>query len=34
MSKLATFTPDVAKAMFDYTRQNPRNAKAELAESV
>ena len=34
MSKLATFTPDVAKAMFDYTRKNPRNAKAELAESV
>lgn len=29
-----TFTPDVAKAIFDYTRQNPRNAKAELAESV
>lgn len=34
MSKLATFTTDVAKAMFDFTRQNPRNAKAELAESV
>ena len=34
MSKLATFTTDVAKAMFDYTRQNPRNSKAELAESV
>ena len=34
MHKLATFTPDVAKAMFDFTRQNPRNAKAELAESV
>ena len=32
MSKLATFTTDVAKAMFDFTRQNPRNAKAELAE--
>lgn len=28
------FTQQVAKAMFDYTRQNPRNAKAELAESV
>ena len=34
MSKLATFTPDVAKAIFDFTKANPRNAKAELAESV
>lgn len=34
MSKLATFTPDVARAIFDFTKANPRNAKAELAESV
>ena len=34
MSKLATFTPDVARVIFDFTKANPRNAKAELAESV
>ena len=34
MSKLATFAPEVARAMFDFTKANPRNAKAELAESV
>jgi hypothetical protein len=28
------FTQQVAKAIFDFTKANPRNAKAELAESV
>ena len=28
MSKLATFTPDVAKAMFDYTNDTTQEAHA------
>ena len=28
------FTPEAAKAIFDFTRQNPRDPKARLPESV
>ena len=34
MTDKKPFTPEAAKAIFDYTKANPRNAKAELAESV
>lgn len=34
MSKLATFAPDVEKAIRDYVSKNPRNPGTEPAESV
>lgn len=34
MSVCKTFSPEVAKAIFDYTKEHPRDPNAELAESV